>query len=494
MLSRLLTRAVARWSAPGGYREVLAVGLPLVISMASTTIMEFTDRLFLSHYSVDAIAAATPASLVHMLFMLTCMGITGYAGVFIAQYIGSGAPHRVGVALWQGLLMAFFFGTCLALLWFAAPAIFAFAGHLPAVQAGEVAYFRMLALGSILALTSSCLGGFFSGQGRTRPVMMANFAAMAVHIPLDYALIYGAWGLPEMGIEGAGVSMILSWATTLLLLGAMVFTKRNERCFKVWSGRGFERALFLRMVRYGLPSGINGFAELFSVTWFVFLVGGLGETALAATNITFSINMVAFLPMIGLNIAVGSMVGQAMGRGNPADAERVTSSTLHVAMMWMCLLSLFFFCMPGPLYDLFLGGGVQTDAAVVAQKAEIRALGVVLLRFVAVYCLLDAVTIIYTGALKGAGDTWFVMWNMLLGCVVWLVLPTLALRAAGWMTLNTLWAAFTTFILLLSVVSWLRYRRGAWKRLRLVETAHPLPAPEGATVETRGQESGCGVE
>ena len=216
------------------------------------------------------------------------------------------------------------------------------------------------------------------------------------------------------------------------------------------------------------------------MTWFVFLVGELGETALAATNITFSINMVAFLPMMGMNIAVGSMVGQAMGKGNPAAAERVTSSTLHVAMAWMLLLSLFFFCTPGPLYDLFLSGGAQ-DPAVLAQKAEIRAMGVVLLRFVAVYCLLDAVTIVYTGALKGAGDTWFVMWNVLLGCVVWLVLPTLALRASGLMTLNTLWTAFTAFILLLAVVSWLRFRRGAWKRLRLVETAHPLPdVPDGS--------------
>ncbi|MDR3043027.1 MAG: MATE family efflux transporter [Desulfovibrio sp.] len=479
MLSKMMAGVTRRWSAPGGYREVLGVSLPLVAGMASTTVMEFTDRLFLSHYSVEAIAAATPAAVVHLLFLLTCMGITGYAGVFIAQYIGSGAPHRVGVALWQGLLMAFFFGACLALLWFAAPAIFAFAGHLPAVQAGEMAYFRMLALGSVLALGNSCLGGFFSGQGRTRPVMLANFAAMAVHIPLDYALIYGAWGLPEMGIEGAGLSMILSWAVTSLLLGGMVFTPRNERCFRVWSGRGFERALFLRMARYGLPSGINGFAELFSVTWFVFLVGELGETALAATNITFSINMVAFLPMMGMNIAVGSMVGQAMGKGSPSGAEQVTSSTLHVAMAWMLLLSLFFFCMPGPLYDLFLSGGAQ-DPAVLAQKAEIRAMGVVLLRFVAVYCLLDAVTIVYTGALKGAGDTWFVMWNMLLGCLVWLVLPTLVLRASGLMTLNTLWAAFTAFILLLAAMSWMRFRRGAWKRLRLVETAHPLPdAPEG---------------
>ncbi len=489
MLSKMVAGITGRWNAPGGYREVLGVSLPLVASMASTTVMEFTDRLFLSHYSVEAIAAATPAAVVHLLFLLTCMGITGYSGVFIAQYIGSGAPRRVGAALWQGVYMALFFGAGMGLLWYAAPAIFAFAGHSPGVQAGEVDYFRMLTAGSVLPLVNSCLAGFFTGQGRTRPVMVANMAATAVNIPLDYALIYGAWGLPEMGIAGAGLATSTGWGVGTLLFVRMVFTARNERSFRVWSGRGFEPELFRRMARYGLPSGINGFAELFSVTWFVFLVGELGETALAATNITFSINMVAFLPMIGMNIAVGSMVGQAMGRGSPADAERVTASTLHVAMAWMFALSLLFFCAPGPLYGLFLDGGGH-DAAMAAQQAEIRELGVVLLRFVCVYCLLDGVTIVYTGALKGAGDTWFVMWNVLLGCVVWLVLPTLALRASGLMTLNTLWAAFTAFILLLAVVSWLRFRRGAWKRLRLVETAHPLPDVPDVPDEPAGPSGG----
>lgn len=472
MLSKLLTGVVARWGAPGGYREVLGVSLPLVASMASTTVMEFTDRLFLSRYSVEAIAAATPAAVAHLLFLLTCMGITGYSGVFMAQYIGSGAPRRVGAALWQGLYMALGFGVGMGLLWFAAPDLFAFAGHSPGVQAAEVAYFRMLTVGSALPLLNSCLAGFFTARGRTQPVLLVSVISTIVNIPLDYALIYGAWGLPEMGIAGAGLATVIGWAVGMLLFVRMVFTVRNERCYRVRSGRGLEPELFRRMARYGLPSGVNGFAELFAVTWFVFLVGELGEAALAATNITISFNSVAFLPMIGMNIAVGSMVGQAMGRGSPADAERVTASTVHVAMAWMGMLSLLFVCAPGLLFDLFLGSA--HDAAMTAQQRELRDMGVVLLRFVAAYCVLDGLIIVYTGALKGAGDTWFVMGNTLLGCLLWLVAPTLLLRATGLMTLNSLWAAFTAYILVLGATSWLRFRRGAWKRLRLVETAHPL--------------------
>ena len=92
-----------RWYGPGGYRELLAVGLPLVFSMVSHTVMQFTDRIFLGNYSLDAIAASLPAGIAAFLFLSFFMGVVEYVGVFVAQYTGAAAPERVGAALWQGL-------------------------------------------------------------------------------------------------------------------------------------------------------------------------------------------------------------------------------------------------------------------------------------------------------------------------------------------------------------------------------------------------------
>ena len=94
---------IKRWGGTGGYREVLAVGLPLVVSMGSSTVMLFTDRMFLANYSVDAIAAALPAGIASFLFVCFFMGVGGYVNVFVAQYTGARRGDRVGASLWQGV-------------------------------------------------------------------------------------------------------------------------------------------------------------------------------------------------------------------------------------------------------------------------------------------------------------------------------------------------------------------------------------------------------
>ena len=98
----ILSYLRCNWAAPQGYREVLRVGLPMLAGMASTTVMQFTDRLFLSHYSMEAIAASSPAMLASMTLQMTFHGICSYASVLAAQYVGAREYQRVGPALWQG--------------------------------------------------------------------------------------------------------------------------------------------------------------------------------------------------------------------------------------------------------------------------------------------------------------------------------------------------------------------------------------------------------
>lgn len=454
-----------RWAAPDGYRDVLAVGLPLVVSMASSTVMQFTDRIFLSHYSVDAIAAALPASMVNLLFLLFFMGVAGYANVFIAQYCGSFAQQRVGAALWQAVYFSLMGGGVLALLWFAAPFLFSFGGHPVAVVELEVLYFRVLTAGSVFALLSNAVGCFYSGRGITRPVMVANVIAMIVNIPLDYALIYGVWGFPEMGIAGAGLATVSGWALTFILLSAVAFTRKNDELFGVLRNWRFDSELFKRMMRFGLPSGVNYFFEIFAITFFVFVIGSLGKLELAATNIVFSINSLAFLPMLGLNIAVSTLVGQAIGAGNPDRAARSTSSTLHLAMAWMLCIGVMFVIFPGTLLDWFRPSDIS-----VAEYGPIRDTGITLMRFVAFYCLFDALSLVYFGAVKGAGDTYFVMWAMVVSCFV-MVVTIVAIRWWFEGGLIPLWFVLTAYAVLLSLSATLRYRGGKWRKMRVIESA-----------------------
>ena len=462
---------VERWQGPGGYRELLAVGLPLVFSMISHTVMQFTDRIFLGNYSLDAIAASLPAGIMAFLFLSFFMGVAEYVGVFVAQYTGARAPERVGAALWQGLYFCAGAAVVLAGLALAAEPLFALGGHGPEIQALEVAYFRILTGGGGLGLLGVCLSCFYSGRGLTWPVMLANMAGAAVNIPLDYALINGAWGFPELGIVGAGIATVTGSTVTCLLLLAVVFSNHNSRTYGVRSGWRYDRELFGRLMRYGLPGGVQFFLDIFGIALFVFLVGRLGKVELAATNIVISIELLVFLPLIGLSVATSVLVGQAIGAGRPEDGARATGSAVRLGVAFMALGALAFVTIPDTLLALFRTRDLPAEAF-----GPIMEQGRVLLRFVAVVCLIDAPAMMFLGALKGAGDIHFVMWTLGSCSLLVLALPSYLLVEHLESSLYGPWVCFTLYVVAITAAATLRFRGGKWMGMRVIE---PQVAPAG---------------
>ncbi len=465
MFSSLINTIKGRWEGNCGYGEVLRVGLPLVVSMASVTIMMFTDRLFLSHYSLEAIAAAMPAGLSHMTLILTLSGLCSYSSVFIAQYVGAKQKDKVGLSLWQGIWLCLFCSIIPIIAYFLAEPIFERVGHAPEVMRLEVEYFATLCLGSLPFLLNSVLGGFYAGQGMTRPVLWANTLAALVNIPLDYVLIFGKWGFPEWGVAGAAIATIAGSAVGVIFLICLIFRRKNEELFKVYSNYRIDPALLKKILRYGIPSGINLFLELFSVTWFVFVIGQIGPVQLAATNIAFSINSIIFTPMLGLNMAVAALVGQSMGRRNTREAEFATENTLHLAFVYMLPLALLMVLAPDFLLDLF-----KPDSMSQNDFAAIKEPGRILLAFIALYSLVDACNLIYFGALKGAGDTMFFM-VLMGGAGLSLVLGMELAKLFGYATLNVYWSIFAAYVIMLAAFARRRYSGKKWHNIRLIEEA-----------------------
>lgn len=452
-----------RWKAENGYRQALVLGLPLVVSMVSSSVMTFTDRIFLGSYSLDALAASLPASIVAFLFLSFFFGVVEYVGVFVSQYTGATRHERVGAALWQGLWFCVPAGLFLASLWFAAGPLFDLAGHPPAVRELEVAYFRILTLGGGPFLVGICLSCFFSGRGMTKPVMVVNMAATALNIPLDYCLINGIGPFPELGIVGAGIATVVGFTLPAVCFAVMTFTRANEALFRVRSAWRVDRALFGRFMRYGLPGGVQFFIDMFAVTFFVFMVGRIGPVELAATNVAISIYTLAFLPMIGMHVATSIMVGQAMGRGEPDQAAYATKSVLHIALTYMLSMGAIFVLFPEPLIELFRARGDAAD-----EFAPVLASGIVLLRYVAGFTLVDAVAITYMGGLKGAGDTRFIMLTMAAASVCCMVVPLTVLRELGIMGIHAPWLCLVAYAATLGAAFMTRFRKGPWRSVRLI--------------------------
>lgn len=453
-----------RWKVEGGYREVLVIAVPLILSTGAWSVQSFVDRMFLSWYSTEAIAAAMPAGILSLAIMSLFMGTASYVGTFVAQYYGAGMYHRIGPAIWQGIYVSVLGGIVMICLIPLAGPIFAFVGHDAPVQRYEVEYFQIMCFGGGPQVAASALSGFYAGRGRPWPVMWVNCAATALNLILDYALIFGRWGFPEMGIKGAGLATVLSSVLSFAIYMALISKSGKNMTYHTLKGWRPEKELFSRLMRFGLPSGIQFFLDIGGFTAFLLLVGRLGTASLAATNIAFNINMLAFMPMLGLGIAISVLVGQYLGRDMPDLAQKSTYSGFHMASAYMICLAAAYFLIP----DIFVAPFAAKSES--EGFAEIYGLSVVLLRFVAVYSLFDAMNIVFASAIKGAGDTRFVMFMMVALSGAVLVIPTYVAVVILGYGLMTAWFFATAYIIMLGFSFYFRFLNGKWKGMRVIES------------------------
>lgn len=447
------------------YREVLRVCLPLVISLSATTVMEFIDRIFLANYSIDAISAALPAAITSYLPIAFFGGVGGYAGVFIAQYTGRGDHQKIGCVLWQGMYFTLASGIILYLLGiFAAKPLFALAGHPPGVQELEEIYFSVLCQGAVLHVAMVTLATFFAGRGITRPVMLITFLGVIVHIPLDYALIFGRWGMPELGIQGAAISMVISWAVNVICLAGLIFTKANNRRFGVFTSYRFDREIFTRLMRFGVPGSLQFTMDILAFTFFILLVGRIGLAELAATNIVMSINALAFMPSAGVSQGMSILVGQALGRGNPGLAATYVKSGCRMLMLYILAMDLLFLFAPNFVLAPFIAAGQDstTHQAVLAFSHP-------LLQIVAAYLFFDALYMVFSGTLRGAGDTRFMMLAIAIISPTCLILPVYIGIEYLQIGVVTAWLWVLFFVTTLFILSALRVRHGVWKKMLVIE-------------------------
>jgi len=460
-----------RWNSPGGYREVLVIAVPLILSTATWSVQHFVDRMFLSWYAPEAIAAAMPAGMVYFSIVSIFMGTAGYASTFVAQYYGAKRYHRIGPALWQGVYVSLVGGLVLLCLIPFGESIFRLVGHTELVQQSEVVYFQIICLGGGPYIASYTFSGFYSGRGRTWPVMWINVFATAVNLILDYALIFGNWGFPEMGIKGAGIATVMAGIFSLLVFLGLISTGAYNRTYQTLKGWRPEKELFVRLLRFGVPSGVQFFLEMAGITAFILLIGRLGTASLAASNIAFNINTLAFMPMIGCGIAISVLVGQYLGADKPDLAQTSAYSGFHMTFVYMTGIAAAYVLLP----DIFV-----TPFAVKADPqgfTEIYSYSVILLRFVAVYSIFDTMNIIFCSAIKGAGDTRFVMVMTVILSLFVLIVPTYLAVVVFEYGLMVSWILATIYIILLGVAFYFRFLNGKWKTMRVIEHAPQPPSP-----------------
>jgi len=282
---------------------------------------------------------------------------------------------------------------------------------------------------------------------------------------LNYLLIFGSAGFPEMGIRGAAIATVISSAFATGLYVVLMLRKPMAGKYATRRIR-LEWSLFVRLLRFGVPSGVQFIVDIGGFTVFLMLVGRIGIAELAATNIAFNINSLAFMPMLGLGVAVRVLVGQYIGHDRPDAAARSTWSGFRLSMLYMGSIAVLYVTIPGVFAGLF------APRADPASFEGVRSITVTLLRFVALYSLIDTLNIVFASAIKGAGDTRFAMVYLLIMSGGVLIVPCIVLIGVMGLSVYVAWWILTGYIIVLGVGFMARFLGGKWKSMRVIEEGH----------------------
>ena len=455
-----------------GLRQLMTLAWPIVLARSAQAAIGFADAAMIAHLGEDALAATTTGALNTFGLMILPMGIVFIVQSFAAQLAGQrdlGGARRFA---WYGLLLA---GLSQVVAVAAIPLVGLAVSQLnytPAVQALLTAYVSIRLLGLGAAVATEALGNWYGGLGDTRLALLANVTAMIANIGLNWLLIYGHWGLPALGVEGAAIaSVIAAWLG--LLVVAVVFARGympgTVRATAPAAAPDIGRLRwpeFTRMLRFGLPNGLNWFLEFSAFLVFVNLIfADLGTLAVAALMAVMQVNSIAFMPAFGLSSAGAILVGQAIGAGTPDLVPAIVRRTALVAAAWQGMIGASYFLFPVPIMALF----ARDELA----ASELARLGAVMLAISAAWQLFDAAVMAISEALRAAGDTAWVLWaRVALAWAVWLPLSMWVVYGleAGPAAATACMVVY--FVTLAAAVAW-RFHSGAWRRIDLTGAREP---------------------
>lgn len=452
--------AIAKKTAT--YRECFSVAWPLVLAMTGNALMMFADRIFLSRHSAINIQAALPAGLMSFMELAFLQNIVLYSGTFVAQFSGAGARAACARATAQGIWLAVL---CIPLLILSIPLgywLFDVVGHAPEVIAAERSYYLTLTLGSFFIPFSAAFSGFFTGRGYTRLVMVANIIGNAVNVALDPLFIWGCGPLPELGIVGAGIATALGQVVIALILGiAMLREKHFSTTHRRRVAFAMKLPLMLRIVRYGVPSGSHVLLDVSTFTVFVFLTGKLDALSFAVSNIVLSINHLIFAPLMGIAMAASVLVGQRIGAEDLSGATRAGRRCVNIGLAYVLLMVILI----GTFHEEMLHFFYASNSPF--AYADYLHVGKMLTFIFLAWAAGDAFNIILGGALKGAGDTRFVMIIIgIISCVLWL--PAVFIFYYLGYGIVALWWTMPGYVFFAATAFAWRFFRGDWKKHNLI--------------------------
>ncbi|MBN2717424.1 MAG: MATE family efflux transporter [Deltaproteobacteria bacterium] len=444
-----------RWDK---WKELLRLAFPVVISKLSFTFMGLVDTAMVGHLGADEQAAAGFA--VVYLFTLYVFGLGTITSVntLVSQNDGAGNFGRCWQVVRNGLFVSIAMGgiTWAALLM--SKPVFHMLGLNAALCDMAYDYLFYRSFGILGVFGYWVYNSFYEGIGKTRIPMIVTLWANVMNIVFDYGLIFGIGPLPAMGLKGAGLATALC---NLFMFGLLaLLLQRNKTIARKYrtatKAPSLEWALQRKMIRLGLPMGAQMFLEVGAFLAFTTFAGWAGNTELAASQIAMRIMSITFMSAWGVSIATTTQVGRHQGE------NRTDLAALAVGR------SLLLVCAGSLLVAAVCIFGRNLIIPLFTPVAEVQKIALQLIAVASLFAIFDGVNMVSYGALRGAGDTVWPLYNV--GIMHWLVgIPLVyALTIPMHMGAFGNWLGMAIMMCVQAILMVYRVKSGKWKQIRLV--------------------------
>jgi len=384
-------------SYPQHIKAVLVLGLPLVGSHLAQMAITVTDTLMLGWYSVEALAAITLAGGIYFMIYIVGSGFSLAVMPLVAQAAEKGDEVAIRRVTRMGLWLSFGYGVLLYLPIFWSEALLLNMGQSPEVSKAAQTYLRIAGVGIIPALLVMVLKSYLAALERTQIVLWVTVAAAFGNVGLNYALIFGNLGAPELGIRGAAIASVVLqlFSLAVLIAYARRVLPEHDLFARLWRP---DWQAMRDVFTLGYPIGLTLLAETALFSGASIMIGWIGTAELAAHGIALQLASVTFMVHLGLSQAATVRAGRAVGRHDILGLRRGAWTVIVMSFIYALATVTLFLTLPEPLISVFLD---PQDP----DRLTIIPIAIGLLVMAALFQVVDGAQVVALGLLRGIQDT-----------------------------------------------------------------------------------------
>lgn len=428
-------------------REILRIGLPIMLGQACVIILAFADNIMIGWHSVDELAASSFVNNVMNLFILTELGFATGMTPMIGADNGTGNIKGIGITVKNGLMTNGIIGgisiILLTIIYFCLDHF----GQAPELMPYIKPYFAIIGISTLFALGFNVLKQFTDGICRPMISMTLLMIGNLLNIFGNWVLIYGKLGFPEMGLTGAGISTLVSRALILLVFVVFIFKSKKMNEY----ARAIKEALLSRgemktVFKMGYPVGTQMALESSTFTFAAVMAGWLGVIQLAAHQVVITISQLFFLMMQGLSFAVSILVSNAFGRKDLGSVREYARKGYFMTLGISATLSVLLYCFR------YQAAGIFTDSP------EVSAMAVSLFFLLFAYQFGDGLQLCFANVLRGIQDVRPIMYAAFVSYYLIAIPSAYVLGFKTSLGIHGIWLGFPIGLTLAGIFFYARYR------------------------------------